>query len=235
MLSIEEMKMKVAKYAADLVTNDQVVGVGSGSTSMLFLRFLAERVQRGEIRNVKLVPTSSEVEYYSTILGIDGLIVQPWQIETIDVAVDGADEVDPHKNLVKGGGGALTGEKVVDYNAREFIVIVDETKLVERLGSRVPIPIEVIPRFWRLVKKNIEGMFGGECMLRILEKGKRGPLVTDNGNYLLDWKIIIDKDPESVEVMLKSVPGVVESGIFSSKHVARVLVCDSGGRITELK
>jgi len=235
MLSVDEMKMRVAKYVADMMSNDQVIGVGSGSTSMIFLRFLAERVRRGELRNVKLVPTSSEVEYYSTILGIENLIVQPWQIDNIDVAVDGADEVDPSKNLIKGGGGALTGEKVIDYSAREFIVIVDETKLVEKLGSKVPVPIEVIPRFWRIVKRRVEEMFGGECSLRILEKGKRGPLVTDNGNYLLDWRIILNDDPEKVEVILKSIPGVVESGIFSRRHVSRVIVCKSDGEIVELK
>ncbi|NPB01263.1 MAG: ribose-5-phosphate isomerase RpiA [Crenarchaeota archaeon] len=232
---MEDMKMRVAKYAANMVESDQVIGVGSGSTSMLFLRFLAERIQRREIRNISLVPTSSEVEYYSTLLKIEKYIVQPWQVDHIDVAVDGADEVDPRKNLIKGGGGALTGEKIVDYNAREFIVIVDETKLVEKLGSRVPVPVEVVSRYWRLVKDRIERELGGECLLRVLEKGKRGPLVTDNGNYLLDWKIVLDEDPEKIEVILKSIPGVVECGIFSSRHVSRVVVCNNDGEIMELK
>ncbi len=235
MLNIEEMKEKVARYAANIVDNGQIVGVGSGSTSMLFLKFLSERLRKGELRDVKLVPTSSEVEYNSIILGIGHLIVQPWQVENIDIAIDGADEVDPYKNLTKGGGGALTGEKVIDYSAREFIVIVDETKLVEKLGTRVPIPVEVLSKFWRIAKLEIERRLGGECRLRILEKGKRGPLVTDLGNYLLDWKTTIEGDPETYEVKLKSIPGVVESGIFSRTHVSRVIVSYSDGRVVELK
>ncbi len=200
---------------------------------MEFLKQLAELIKRREVRNITLVPTSSEVEYMCHVLGIADLLRQPWQVDRIDLAVDGADEVDPEKNLNKGGGGALTGEKAIDYSARTFVVIVDETKLVDKLGRKHPIPIEVIPRFWRLVASSVVSQFGGEVKLRILERGKRGPLVTDNGNYLLDWFKLVD-EPEIVEKRMKEIPGVVEVGIFSRIHVHKVLVAHSDGRVIEM-
>lgn len=233
MLSQDEMKRIVARYALSFVESDQVIGVGTGSTAMEFLKLLADCIKRGELRNVLLVPTSSEVEYMCHVLGIADLLRQPWQIDRIDVAIDGADEVDPEKNLNKGGGGALTGEKIIDYNAEKFIVIVDETKLVDKLGRKHPIPIEVVPRYWRLVASRVVSQLGGEVKLRILERGKRGPLVTDNGNYLLDWFKLVD-EPEIAEKRTKEIPGVVEVGIFSREHVHKVLVACSDGKVIEM-
>ncbi len=232
MLTQDEMKQLVAKYAISFVQNGQVVGVGTGSTAMEFLKQLAELIHSGQLRDIVLVPTSSEVEYMCHILKIDRYLRQPWQVDKIDIAIDGADEVDPNKNLIKGGGGALVGEKIVDYSAEKFVVIVDETKLVEKLGSKHPVPVEVIPKYWGLVVRQLVGKYGGEARLRILEKGKRGPLVTDQGNYLVDWYRLIE-DPEVYERNIKEIPGVVEVGIFSSKHVYKVLVARRDGKVEE--
>ncbi len=228
------MKIRVAKYAISLTRDGIVLGVGTGSTAMYFFRELSELIKKGKLKNIRIVPTSTEVEYYAKILGVEKFVVQPWQIDSIDIAIDGADEVDNDRNLVKGGGGALTGEKIVDYNSRELYIIVDERKLVRFLGEKVEIPIEVIAKYWNIVSNRILREFGGDIRLRILEKGKRGPLVTDYGGYILDWKRILnDIDPQDVEIKIKSIPGVVEVGIFSGKYVTKVIVCDSTGKIIE--
>ncbi len=228
------MKLLVARYALSFAESGQIIGVGSGSTAMKFLQLLAESIKRGELRDILLVPTSTEVEYYAAMFGVERYVVQPWQVDRIDLAVDGADEVTPSRDLLKGGGGALTGEKIIDYNARTFIVIVDETKLVDKLGTRHPIPIEVVPRAWRLVARNLETKFGGKAVLRVLERGKRGPLVTDNGCFLLDWNRVISEDPEVIEREVKHITGVVEVGLFSRSHVHKVLVACSDGHVTEI-
>ncbi len=235
MLSIEDMKIRVAKYAISVVRDDIVLGVGSGSTSMYFLKELAQYLKDGKFRNIVIVPTSSEVEYFSKILGIDSYLKQPWQVDKIDIAIDGADEVDKNRNLLKGGGGALTGEKIIDYNAKELYIIIDERKLVDYIGMRTPIPIEVIPKYWSIVAKRVIEKYGGDINLRILEKAKRGPLITDNFGYILDWRRILnDVDPEYVEKEVKLIPGVVEVGIFGRSHVTKVFVCQSSGEILEL-
>jgi len=230
----DDMKLLAARYALSFIEDGFTVGVGSGSTAMIFLRLLAEKIKRGELSNITLVPTSTEVEYNATRLGVEKNILQPWQVDKIDVAVDGADEVTPSRDLLKGCGGALTGEKIVDYAADKLIIIVDETKLVDKLGSRHPVPVEVLPRAWRLVSRTLESRFGGEARLRVLEHGKRGPLVTDNGCFLVDWYRSLSEDPEVVEREVKSIVGVVEVGIFPRSHVYKVIVAHSDGTVTEI-
>jgi len=131
--------------------------------------------------------------------------------------------IDREKNLIKGGGAALTREKVIDYWAGSFIVIVDEAKLVDRIPSKHPIPIEVIPFAWSVVKRTLETEFGGRAVLRS-GNGKRGPVVTDNGNYILDYTPNSPINPTEMEVRIKEIPGVVEVGIFSGRHVSKVII-----------
>ena len=229
-MSSIELKKIVAYEALKYVKDGIILGVGTGSTAMEFLRLLAEKIRNGEFKDLILVPTSTEVEYYATILGIGKYIKQFWQVDYIDLAIDSADEVDYKKNLVKGGGAALTREKIVDYSASHFIVIVDESKLSPVLGLKHSIPIEVIPIAWKYVCKEIERRFGGKTSLRILEKGKRGPVITDNGNYVIDW--FPDKEIENVseiELNVKSIPGVVEVGLFSGSKVSKVLIATKNG------
>ncbi|MDD3985045.1 MAG: ribose-5-phosphate isomerase RpiA, partial [Methanobacterium sp.] len=129
----------------------------------------------------------------------------------VDIAIDGADEVDPKLNLIKGGGAAHTLEKIVDESAKQFIVIVDESKIVKKLGN-FPVPVEIIPNATRTVKDHLLDM-EGLPILRMAEK-KDGPVVTDNGNFIYDVKFNI-KDPKKLETELNNIPGVVENGIFT--------------------
>ncbi|MDO9044655.1 MAG: ribose-5-phosphate isomerase RpiA, partial [Methanobacteriaceae archaeon] len=130
----------------------------------------------------------------------------------IDLAVDGADEVDPALNLIKGGGAAHTLEKIIDYSADRFIVIVDDSKMVETLG-KFPVPLEVIPTAARVVSQILEDM-GVATSIRMAER-KDGPVITDHGNFVIDAEFGILNEPEELEIELNSIPGVVENGIFS--------------------
>lgn len=203
----EEAKRASAAQMALRLRPGEVVGVGSGSTSLLTLEALAER-GRAEGIAWSAVPTSLEVEL--TCAGY-GVPVASLAASRPDWSFDGADEVDPAGNLIKGRGGALLREKIVMASSPERYVVVDPTKLVERLGSRFPVPIEVVPEALRLVGDALGKRGYSEVVLRHGD-GKDGPLITERGNYLLDARIgDIDHDTERE---LKAIPGVVESGLF---------------------
>ena len=143
----------------------------------------------------------------------------------IDLSVDGADEVDGDFNLIKGGGAAHTKEKIVDYAAKDFIVIVDESKVVGELGT-FPVPVEVIPDASRVLILALDDM-GAECEIRMAQR-KDGPVITDNGNFVIDAKFSEIASPQHLEIDLNSIPGVVENGIFT-QMVDRVIVGTSDG------
>jgi ribose 5-phosphate isomerase A len=202
-----ELKRRVGYEAAKLVKDGDVVGLGTGSTTHYFIEKLGNRIKNEGI-NILGVPTS----YQSFFLGRDsGIQITTLEEHDVDIAVDGADEVDPRLNLIKGGGAAHTLEKIVDESAKKFVVIVDGTKIVSKLGS-FPVPVEVIPQATRTVKKHLVDM-GGLPELRMAER-KDGPVVTDNGNFIYDVKFTI-KNPKKLEIELNTIPGVVENGIFS--------------------
>ncbi len=224
--------MAAAKAALKYVRSGYVVGVGSGSTALMFLTELAKAIKGGELSGVRLIATSTETEYEIVRLGLGDLLRYPWQVGHIDVAVDGADEVDRGRNLIKGGGGALTREKIIDYWASEFIVIVDESKLVDKVPSTHPIPVEVVPYAWPLVKARLEGDYGGSAELRY-SSGKRGPVITDNGNYIIDYKPKSMIDPREGERIIKCIPGIVEVGLFSGLKVTKVIVGKRDGSVNE--
>ena len=225
-------KLVVAKDALKYVRSGYVIGVGSGSTALMFLTELTKAIKEGKLSNVKLVATSTETEYEIVKLGLSDLLRYPWQVDHIDVAIDGADEVDKDRNLIKGGGGALTREKIIDYWASEFIVIVDESKLVNKVPSMHPIPVEVVPYAWPLVKARLEKEYGGSAELRY-SSGKRGPVVTDNGNYIIDYRPKSAIDPREGERVIKCIPGVVEVGLFNGLKVTRVIVGRLDGSVNE--
>ncbi|KYC41226.1 ribose-5-phosphate isomerase [Scytonema hofmannii PCC 7110] len=207
---IKLMKQEVGKAAAALVESGSIVGLGTGSTTAYAIQFLGDRLKSGEIKDIVGVPTSFQAEVLSKQYGIPLTTLDA--IDRIDIAIDGADEVDPQKNLIKGGGAAHTREKVVDYLAKRFIVVIDAGKLVDRLGSVFPVPVEVIPMAIAPVTRAIEKL-GGKPELRMGVK-KAGPVITDQGNMVIDVKFDAIGDPVNLEKTLNNIPGVLENGIF---------------------
>lgn len=204
------MKQEVGKAAADRVQSHSIVGLGTGSTTAYAIQFLGERLQRGELENIQGIPTSFQAEVLSKQYGIPLTTLDA--IDHIDIALDGADEVDPNKNLIKGGGAAHTREKVVDSLANQFIVVVDSGKLVDKLGSTFRLPVEVIPMAITPVMKKLE-QFGGKPELRMGVK-KAGPVVTDQGNLVVDIKFEEIANPGELEKEINNIPGVLENGLF---------------------
>lgn len=207
---VKIMKQEVGKAAASRVSSGAIVGLGTGSTTAYAIESLGNRLQSGELKDIVGVPTSFQAEVLAKQYGIPLTTLDA--IDRIDVAIDGADEVDPQKNLIKGGGAAHTREKVVDSLAAEFIVVVDSGKLVDRLGSTFLLPVEVIPMAVTPVMRAIEKL-GGKPELRMGIK-KAGPVVTDQGNLVIDVKFETIDNPAELEKTLNNLPGVLENGLF---------------------
>lgn len=208
---MEEMKKLVAKEALKYIEDDMIVGLGTGSTTAYFIKMLGKMIMKEELFDVYGLPTSYQARILALESGVP--VVSLDEVDAIDIAVDGADEVDPHLNLIKGRGAALTMEKIIEYRAGTFLVLVDESKLVEYLGQKMPVPIEVIPAAWRVIKEELE-VFNATAELRMGVK-KDGPVITDNGNFILDAKFERIEDPLDLEIELNNIPGVVENGIFA--------------------
>ncbi|WP_297499679.1 ribose-5-phosphate isomerase RpiA [Thermococcus sp.] len=210
-MNVEEMKKAVAKEALKFIEDEMVIGLGTGSTTAYFIRYLGKLIMDGELEEVYGIPTSHQARLLAIESGVP--VVSLDEVDAIDIAVDGADEVDPHLNLIKGRGGALTMEKIIEYRAGTFLVLVDESKLVKSLSQRMPVPIEVMPPAWKAIAEELE-VFNAEAELRMAEK-KDGPVITDNGNFILDAKFHKIEDPLDLEIELNTIPGVVENGIFA--------------------
>jgi ribose 5-phosphate isomerase A len=208
--AVKLMKQQVGKAAADRVKSGAIVGLGTGSTTAFTIQFLGERLKSGDLQDIKGVPTSFQASVLAKQYGIPLTTLD--EIDRIDIAIDGADEVDPQKNLIKGGGAAHTREKIVDSLASEFIVVVDSSKLVDRLGSTFPLPVEVLPMAVAPVTKAIEQL-GGKPELRMGVK-KDGPVITDQGNMVLDVTFAAIDNPAELEKLLNNIPGVLENGLF---------------------
>ncbi|MBE9191620.1 ribose-5-phosphate isomerase RpiA [Gloeocapsopsis crepidinum LEGE 06123] len=207
---VKLMKQEVGKAAADRVQSGTIVGLGTGSTTAYTIQFLGDRLKSGELKDIVGIPTSFQAEVLAKQYGIPLTTLDA--VDHIDIAIDGADEVDPQKNLIKGGGAAHTREKIVDYLADQFIVVVDSSKIVDRLGSSFAVPVEVIPMAISPVMRAIEKL-GGKPELRMGVK-KAGPVITDQGNMVVDVKFDSIDDPANLEKSLNNIPGVLENGIF---------------------
>ncbi|WP_088240199.1 ribose-5-phosphate isomerase RpiA [Calothrix rhizosoleniae] len=207
---VKLMKQEVGKSAAALVKSNSIVGLGTGSTTAYAIQFIGERLQSGELKDIVGVPTSFQAEVLAKQYGIPLTTLDA--IDHIDIAIDGADEVDPQKNLIKGGGAAHTREKVVDYLANQFVVVVDSGKVVNKLGSVFAVPVEVIPMAVTPVMNALTKL-GGKPELRMGVK-KAGPVVTDQGNLVVDVRFDDIPDPVNLEKVLNNLPGVLENGIF---------------------
>ncbi|MCL1474670.1 ribose-5-phosphate isomerase RpiA [Argonema antarcticum] len=204
------MKQQVGKAAADRVQSGSIVGLGTGSTTAYAIQFLGDRLKSGELKDIIGVPTSFQAEVLAKQYGIPLTTLDA--IDHIDIAIDGADEVDPQLNLIKGGGAAHTREKIVDSLADLFIVVVDSSKLVDKLGSTFKLPVEVIPMAYAPVMRAIQKL-GGKPELRMGVK-KAGPVITDQGNMVIDVKFDTIDNPAELEKTLNNIPGVLENGLF---------------------
>ncbi|MBJ3774503.1 ribose-5-phosphate isomerase RpiA [Acuticoccus sp. 2012] len=216
-------KREVAEAAAALVEPGMRLGLGSGSTALLFVEALGRRVAAGLTLGA-VVATSQATENKARDCGIALADMMLADAPTgLDLAIDGADEVDPAFRLVKGGGACLTREKIVAAMAQRVVIIVDGTKMVEKLG-RFALPVEVVPFGYAATAARIERTFGVEVVLR----GDDAPLVTDNGNYILDIPFGDIADPEMVAARLSEMAGVVEHGLFIGM-ADEVLIAGEGG------
>ena len=206
-----QMKQAVALAAVDQIENGMILGLGSGSTAALMIEALAVKIKSGEIKDVVGVTTSFQGEVLASELGIP--LKSLSSVSTIDLAIDGADEVDPRFQLIKGGGACHVQEKLVAALAKKFIVVVDSTKLVKKLNLDFKLPVEVLPSAWKQVQKTLQDL-GGEGNLRMAQK-KAGPIVTDQGNLILDLSFSNGIDqPELLESQINNIPGVLENGLF---------------------
>jgi len=201
------------------------VGLGTGSTARFAIEGLARRVREG--LRIKGVPTSIATAKMAAEQGI--ALIDLNEVSGIDITIDGADEVDGDFNMIKGGGGALTREKLVALASARRVIIVDETKMVKTLGAKWPVPVEVLPFAWRYSFKQLESL-GSRPTLR-LKDGK--PFETDNGNYILDCQFGPIADAPSLEKKMKLVPGVVECGLFISIADALVIGSDDEVEVKE--
>ena len=205
------MKKAVAEAAVNEVISNMIVGLGSGSTAAIMIKTLANKIKAGELKNIRGVPTSFQSEVLALELGIP--LIDLASVSQIDLAIDGADEVNPDYQLIKGGGACHVREKLVASKANKLLIVVDQTKLVENLNEVFPLPVEVLPSAWKQVKDVIEKM-DAKCNLRMAEK-KAGPIVTDEGNLILD--VLFNggiKNPRKIELLINNIPGVLENGLF---------------------
>lgn len=203
-MDTQKAKINAAKAALEYVKSGMVIGLGSGTTVQEFIKLLGDEVKKG--LDVVCVTTS----YASRMLAIEnGIFVTDTDaVDRIDLAVDGADKANKVA-LLKGGGGALTREKIVDYNAKEFVVIVDETKITNGTLTGI-VNMEVLPFAAPIIMRQLKDF---NPKLRV-GKGKLGPIVSDNGNFLIECDMVLE-NPVQIEKWLKSIPGIIENGIFT--------------------
>jgi ribose 5-phosphate isomerase A len=207
----QRMKQAVAAAAVEQIQDGMVLGLGSGSTAALMIQALGEKLRTGALRDITGVTTSFQGEVLAAELGIPLKSLNA--IDHIDLAIDGADEVDPGFQLIKGGGACHVQEKLVARRAQRFVVVVDAGKLVERLNLSFLLPVEVLPGAWRQVKAELAAL-GGASELRMAVR-KAGPVVTDQGNLVLDVKFAGGiADPATLEATINNLPGVLENGLF---------------------
>jgi len=218
-------KQAAARASLEFIHDGDVVGLGTGSTAAYVIQFLAQRIRDGF--RVRGIPTSERTCELAVHAGIPLTTLD--EVQQIDVAIDGADEIDPELNLIKGGGGALLREKIVASAARKFIVIADSSKQVPVLGA-FPLPVEVIPFAEALLSKRIAAL-GASVTLR---KGSLGePLRTDEGHHILDCQFGQIADPAALARKLCDMPGVVEHGLFIG--MADVALIGKGSEVVKIE
>ena len=207
-ISNREEKERVAKVISSMVNDGDIIGAGSGSTAYLALTKIAERVKNEQL-HIRAIPTSQEIRMTCARLGIP--VTSLWEHKP-DWTFDGADEID----MIKGRGGAMFKEKLLISSSPRTYIIADPSKMVTKLGTRFPVPIEIFPEALTYVEEVLRAYNPKEIKLRMAE-GKDGPVITENGNLILDaW---FDNIPDNLERSIKSITGVIESGLFMHYNV----------------
>jgi ribose 5-phosphate isomerase A len=218
-------KQLAARASLGFIKDGQVVGLGTGSTASCFIQFLGERVRAG--LKIRGIPTSERTRQLASNLGIPLTTLE--ECPDIDIGVDGADEIDSHFNLIKGGGGALLREKIIASAARQFIVIADSNKQVPVLG-KFPLPVEVVPFAEPLLKKRIADL-GAKVKLRTYAYGN--PFKTDEGHHILDCDFGQIPDPPALARILSDMPGVVEHGLFIG--MTKIVLFGKGNEVIQVR
>lgn len=230
-LTQDQLKKLAADKAVEYVESGMVLGLGTGSTAAFAVARIGELMKAGELKDIVGVPTSKRTAEQAASLGIPLSVLDDHP--NIDLAIDGADEVDPELNLVKGRGGALLREKMVEAASAKFVVIVDESKLVTGLGgSGLAMPVEVVPFCWKYNASRLQSLFQAEgCEAKLRMDGDK-PYVTDNANYIVDlyFKTPI-KDSRAAAKAMLAFEGVVEHGLFLDMATAVIIAGAEGVRV----
>ena len=218
----ETLKYEAAKKAVELIHSGMIIGLGTGSTANFALEIIAEKLHNGLINDIKGIPSSAATEKLALNLGIP--LTNLSENPIIDLTIDGADEVDLHKNLIKGGGGALLREKIIAQASKREVIIVDSSKLSDRLGTKWHLPIEVIP-FAHSSEKHFLEILGAEVTLR---KINGEIFITDENNYILDCNFGIIENPEELVLKLNDRAGIVEHGLFVNLCHTLIVATETG-------
>ncbi|MFO7680815.1 MAG: ribose-5-phosphate isomerase RpiA [Chloroflexota bacterium] len=228
--SIEALKKQAGERAAAAIQSGMVVGLGTGSTAVFAVRALGEMLQNGRLHHVLGIPTSEETRREAERLGIPLTTFDQHPI--IDVTIDGADEIDPHLDLIKGLGGALLREKIVAAASKQMIIVSDHRKIVSKLATRAPVPVEVIPFARQPVAAYLQSL-GARPILR-LHPETGGPVITDENNILLDcWFDGGLDDAAAMGQAIRAQPGVVEHGMFFNLATCAIVASPDGVQILE--
>ncbi len=222
------LKQEAGERAAGLIESGMIVGLGTGSTAIFATRRLGERLRAGELSGVAGVPTSRATEEEARRVGIP--LIGDEIPRVIDLTIDGADEVDPALNLIKGGGGALFREKIVAQASRRVVIVVDESKLSASLGTKHALPVEVASFGWKSQERFLESL-GGKPTLR--RDSEAEPYRTDQGNWIFDCAFGPIADPAALAALLAGRAGIVEHGLFCG--IATQVIVAGGSGIRELR
>lgn len=223
------LKRQAAVYAVDtFVRSGMVLGLGSGTTALEAVRYIGERLQSGKLNAIVGVPCSIWIEEYAIGAGVPLTTLE--QNPQVDLTIDGADEVDPNLDLIKGGGASLLREKIVAQATRHEVIIVDESKLSEGLGTRFPLPVEVVTFGWTTQDAFLRSL-GAQTSLRLTSEGQ--PHITNQGNYIIDCDFGRIPDPYALDESLQRRAGIVENGLFLG--IARDVIVAGGEGIRHLK
>jgi len=224
-IDLNTLKARAAERAVAMVESGMVLGLGSGSTALFALRYLSALIREGKLRDVVGVPTSVRVEQEATRLEIP--LVSLDDRPVIDLTIDGADEVDPDLNLIKGGGGALLREKIVAQASRREVIVIDESKLSPRLGTNWAVPVEIVPFGWSSTARYLESI-GAVPKLRTNADGT--PYRTDQDNLILDCAFGPMANPSEIAAKIKARAGVVEHGLFLGLATEIIVASTNGIR-----